>query len=109
MEKVEIARRIASARGYAFMKRPELAEAIDVHVNTVTRWEDPNQSMAPKHGMLLAIIAVTGVRPDWFDDGLTLRAEPAPPPGAYEGLAPRPPGMREAAAQKSPARRGEAS
>lgn len=109
MEKVEIARRIAAARSYAFMKRPELAASIDVHVNTVTRWEDPDQSTTPRRGMLLAIIAVTGVRPDWFDDGLTLRAVPAPPPGAYEGLAPRPPGMREAAEQKSATRRAKAS
>ena len=59
--------RLRKAREFAGLEIQELAEAVDVHRQSVTRYE--TDKARPKRGTLLLWSYATGVSVSWLEDG----------------------------------------
>jgi transcriptional regulator with XRE-family HTH domain len=69
--------RLRKAREYAGLEIQELAEAVDVHRQSVTRYE--NDRAKPKRGTVLLWSMATGVSVAWLEGQTPQAAESAKP------------------------------
>jgi transcriptional regulator with XRE-family HTH domain len=72
--------RVKMAMGYAGVTREQLAEDLEVHPTSLTRWMN-DRGAPPKRAFLKQIALRCGVSYDWLSTGLQVSGDPQDPEG----------------------------